>query len=160
MQICVLDENPIVCAQYHNNKHVVKLIVEYAQLMSSAHHAFDTPIKDQVYRKTHFNHPLAKWVRASKDNYSWIYELFLALSSEYTYRYEKNHKTFREKAELLSIVPDLPDIGLTEFVQCMPECCKVEGDAVTAYRKFYHHHKSHIGYWKRRAAPGWWNYEA
>ena len=155
MNIFVLDENPDVAATLHNDKHCVKMIVEIAQLLSTAHHVVGSKYADQLYRKTHENHPCAKWVRESKANYKWTYLLFVALCREYTYRYGRDHKTMVEKGQLLSNIPNLPDVSLTKFEQCMPEDCRVEGDAVSAYRKYYKEHKSHIANWKKRPVPAW-----
>ena len=41
MNIFYLDPDPKVCAEMHNNKHTVKMIIEYAQLMSTAHRVLD-----------------------------------------------------------------------------------------------------------------------
>ena len=38
MNIFVLDNDPKKCAEAHCNKHVVKMILEHAQLMCTAHH--------------------------------------------------------------------------------------------------------------------------
>lgn len=157
MNIFILDENPDVAATLHNDKHVVKMIVETAQLLSTAHHVAGSPIAAKLYRKTHENHPCAKWVRESKANYEWAYFLFNALCIEYTYRYGKQHKTMREKAIALGNIPNIPDVGLTPFPQCMPDDCRVPGDPVSAYRKYYREHKSHIANWKKRDIPEWYS---
>jgi len=157
MNIFILDENPDVAAKLHNDRHVVKMIVETAQLLSTAHHVAESPIAPLLYRKTHTNHPCAKWVRESKANYEWAYRLFVELCHEYTHRYGKTHKTFAEKAIALGNVPELPNVGLTPFPQCMPDECKVEGDAVSAYRKYYQVAKAHIATWKNRETPKWFN---
>jgi hypothetical protein len=157
MNIFVLDKDADRCARYHNDKHVIKMILELAQLMSTAHHVCESPVAEKLYRKTHVNHPCAIWVRESKDNYRWTYGLFMALSSEYTYRYGKTHKTVSEKAEALGIVPpNIPELGLTEIPQCMPDDCKVESDPIEAYRNYYKRHKSHIASWKGRSTPEWY----
>lgn len=156
MNIFILDENQQKCAEYHNDKHCVKMIVEMAQLLSTAHHVAESPIANTLYRKTHVNHPCAKWVRESKDNYEWAYRLFVELCHEYTHRYGKTHKTFMEKAIALGNVPDLPDVGLTAFAQCMPDECK-DDNPIDAYRNYYKEHKSHIASWKNREIPFWFN---
>lgn len=157
MNIFILDKNIDRCAQQHNDKHCVKMIVETAQLLSTAHHVLDSPVASQLYRKTHVNHPCAIWIRESKANYEWAYNLFVALCKEYYYRYEKMHKTFREKAIALGNIPDgIPDIGLTPFKQCMPDECK-DDDAITAYRNYYMTHKRHIASWKKRDVPAWYS---
>ena len=156
MNIFALDMNPDVCARYHNDKHCVKMIVESAQLLSTAHHVAESPVASQLYRKTHTNHPCAKWVRESKANYEWLYFLFVALSHEYTHRYGKTHKTLDEKGIALGNLPNMPDVGLTDFPQCMPDEYKND-DPVEAYREYYRKGKAHLAAWKNRDVPEWWN---
>lgn len=155
MNIFYLHEDTATCARQHNDKHCVKMILEYAQLMSTAHHQADSPIKHLLYKQTHINHPSAIWARESKANYEWLYQLFVELCQEYTYRYGKVHKTFSDKSELLSNVPDLPDIGLTEIPKCMPDACKV-GNVLESYREYYRTEKQSLGTWKNRETPDWW----
>merc|ERR1711991_1117950 len=88
-----------ICAQSHFDKHVLKMILEVAQLLSTAHHMLAPAAaavhleQKRIYRKTHHNHPCARWVRSHKANYVWACDLGLALCEEYTHRYEKEHKT-------------------------------------------------------------------
>ena len=155
MNIFILDNDVKKAAAYHNDKHCVKMILELAQLMSTAHHVTESPFADKLYKKTHVNHPCAIWVRESESNYLWTYRLFVALCDEYSLRYGRLHKTFSERAGWLAMIPELPNVGQTEFKQCMPDDCKVEGDAVQAYRNYYKLHKSHIATWKTDP-PDWW----
>jgi len=85
MNIFYLDHNPVLCAQYHCDAHVVKMILESAQLLSTAHRETDSPYADFCYKSTHKNHPSAIWVRESTDHYSWLFELFKELSNEFVY---------------------------------------------------------------------------
>jgi hypothetical protein len=158
MNIFLLDEDVQQAARYHNDKHVVKMILETAQLLSTAHHVYESPLAESLYRKTHVNHPSAVWVRESASNYVWAYYLFEELCNEYTFRYGKVHKTWVEKSDALMYLPEnMPDRGLTEFPQCMPDECKVEGNPVQAYRNYYKMHKNHIAKWTNREVPYWWN---
>ena len=112
MNIFYLDKNPQVCAEMHTDKHTIKMILEYAQLLSTAHRVLDgTPRtvsnafsgrrsvvydlasgrNDVLYRATHINHPSAIWVRQSEQNYRWLFTLFCELLGEYNYRYGKIH---------------------------------------------------------------------
>lgn len=155
MNIFVLDLDPVIAASYHNDKHCVKMILEYAQLLSSAHHSFDTEYKDQCYKLTHKNHPCAVWVRESSANYVWLFKLFEALCHEYTKRYGKMHKTYVEKCSVFENVPNgYTNHTMTEFPQAVTESCK-HHDTVTAYREYYIKEKSHIGVWKTRI-PLWY----
>jgi hypothetical protein len=151
MNIFILDYNIEKCAQYHCDKHVVKMCIEYAQLLSSVHHHYGKPAG---YRLTHKNHPCAVWARASLSNYQYLMELTFALGDEYTYRYGKHHKS----VELVESLPPLEfiDIGLTPFAKAIavPEI-KAIPDAVDAYREYYRVEKAGIVSWKKREVPEW-----
>jgi len=151
VNIFVLDNDIQKCVQYTVNRHVVKMVLETAQLLCS-------PFEKAPYKRTHYNHPCAVWSRSSKENYKWLIEYGLALSSEYTYRYEKVHKSSevikwcKDNVDLL----DLEDKGLTLFAQAMPEEYR-HSDPVIAYRMYYIHDKQHIAHWKKRDIPWWWS---
>jgi hypothetical protein len=131
------------------------MILEYAQLMSTAHHEFDSYWKDQVYKPTHKNHPCAIWVRESADNYMLLFTLFKELCKEYTYRYGKVHKTDREKSHILFHVPDgLQFSMVTKPAQAMPDDYKCD-DAVEAYRRYFNAEKRNLFSWKNRPIPEW-----
>lgn len=155
MNIFVLDLDPIKAAQYHNDKHCVKMVLETAQLLSSAHHILDSPFKDVVYKLTHKNHPCALWVRESKDNYTWLFMLFEALAIEYRLRYGRQHKSWVTKSEYLQYNPIQAQKDLTPFPLCMPDNCKILGDPVASYRNYYIKEKAHIAKWKT-GVPYWW----
>jgi hypothetical protein len=91
MNIFILDTNPRIAAKMHCDKHVPKMILETAQMLSTAHHVYDTPQAPLVYKKAHLNHPCTIWVRESVDNYSWAFELFRELNNEFVRRRGKKH---------------------------------------------------------------------
>jgi len=154
MNIFVLHETPELSATYHCDKHVVKMIVETAQLLSVAHHIYNTPQKDFVYKRNHEHHPCTKWVCRSKDNYVWAFRLLNNLLLEYTLRYKKIHKT-TEKVSILENIPEkIPNIGLTPFVLVMPEEYR-NPNPVTAYRTYYDKEKRRFARWKC-GSPDWW----
>lgn len=97
MNIFVLDKDPVKAAQFHCDKHVVKMITESAQMLSTVHHMCGIPPSmdvNQIYLKAHVNHPCTIWARTTLDNYNWLVDLGIALCSEYTWHYEnKIHKT-------------------------------------------------------------------
>ena len=157
MNAFYLDEDIYVNASYHCDKHVVKMILEYAQLLSTAHHIHESDIAHMVYRKTHYNHPSAIWARANGMNYAYLYYLFKALCSEYTTRYGKVHKTWTKLGLLLAKIPDKMELG--EFYpppQCMPDQYK-QPDTVKAYRAYYLGDKQSFAKWKYTTEPYWWN---
>lgn len=146
MNIFYLDRDPEVAAAYHCDKHVVKMILETAQLLSTAHHELGSGT-DEMYKSTHKNHPSARWVRESSDHYEWTYSLFVNLLEEYTFRYGKYHKSER----LLDILKELPtSIRFNGFIdppQCMPDAYK-HTDAVQAYIDYYSNNKKSIALYK------------
>lgn len=154
MNIFVLDNDTKKCAVYHNDKHVVKMILEYAQLLCGAHHM--TESKHEIpYKLSHKNHPSAIWTRECIENYIWLCDLGLELCEEYTYRYGKRHKTQDVIEWALVHKPKIKSNNdITPFALAMPDECKV-GDAVESYRTYYMVDKRKIANWKNRETPEW-----
>jgi hypothetical protein len=152
MNIFILDENIERCARYHCDQHVVKMILESAQLLCTALNkkGFETP-----YRSTHVNHPCVLWTEASYANFRYLSQLAIALNREYRYRYKagEDHKSLAVIQHIQHI--EYEDNGLTEFAQAMPEEYKVPGDAIAAYRNFYLGEKLSFATWTRRRKPHW-----
>jgi hypothetical protein len=161
LNIFVLHSDTHLAAAYHCDKHVVKMILESAQMLSTAHHLCGAFISSKLYKKTHENHPCNVWVRQSKQNYQWLHDLFGQLLAEHQYRYSlrtlgKSHKCW-ELFELLGVTPkNIPDIGLTMWPQCVPDKYKVKDDPIAAYRQFYLGEKSRFAKWKYTDAPKWY----
>lgn len=153
MNIFFLHMIPSICAIYHLDKHVVKMILETAQLLCSAHHLSDSNF-EPPYKLTHKNHPCAIWTRTSLDNYKWLVELGKELCKEYTYRYGKIHKCQTVIEQLDNNLPPIPEIGFTTPALAMPNEYKGD-DAVESYRAYYLFEKSHILFWKKRDTPHW-----
>lgn len=155
MNIFVLSADPVEAAQAQCNKHVVKMIVETAQLLSSAH-----PGETAPYRHTHVNHPCAKWTRASLDNYRWLARHGVALCAEYTRRYDKLHKTQSVLEWLSWNLPELPVLEMTPFVIAIKDPTYWRSDVIEAYRAYYIGEKKRFARWAPRAAPPlWWPFE-
>ena len=157
MNIFYLQREPEACAHDHCDKHVPKMILEYAQLMSTAHRELDgDDCVDQLYKSTHKNHPSAIWTRSSDQHYMWLYELFCALSEEYQLRYGKEHLTFTKLHGLLKYLPhNIQANGFSDPPQCMPDEYKHD-DCITAYREFYRHDKSRFAKWQYSDVPTWY----
>lgn len=154
MNIFILDKDVKKCAQYHCDKHVVKMILETAQLLCGVHH-MTAQVTDQVpYKLSHKNHPCAIWARESYTNYLYLCELGLALCDEYTHRYGKRHKSMEVILWCIGNRPNIADKGLTEFAKAMPEEYKVKS-AVESYRNYYRGAKSGFASWKNRDIPKW-----
>ena len=180
MNIFVLHEDPIVAAQMVCDKHVGKMIIESAQMLSTVHRMLDgIPEKrpsrsgktiqtyytfgdkrdDLYYLAVHKFHPCTTWTAKSKTNYEWHYDHFRGLANEFEYRRNKQHVSWQKLGIMLSKPPkNIPDIGLTEFAQAMSHYpdCKVEGDPVKAYRNYYHAAKPFAKWDWGRPTPSWW----
>lgn len=157
MNVFVLDINPTKLAEYHNDKHIVKMVLETAQLLSSVHHMLDSPLKDECYRLTHKNHPWAVWARANAFNYQWLFQVFGALAGEYTFRYGRVHKSWDTKKDILVHIP----MGfhqtdeMTSMPLCMPDYC-IKDNVIDSYRNYYMTEKAHIAKWTKRQPPSWY----
>lgn len=178
MNIFYLDSNTKTCAQYHCDKHVVKMIIEYAQLMSTAHRLLDgeqyigksklgrnikrwkhpnSELEETLYKASHINHPSAVWARQSSANYNWLYNLWLDLCMEYNHRYGKDHLTWTKLMVPLGSLPDNIYHGpMTEMPQCMPDHCKMESP-IDAYKQYYRKEKQRFAKWTKRQIPEWFN---
>ena len=171
MNIFYLDRDPVIAAQMMCDKHVVKMILESAQMLSTAHRVLDGDEYANemgLYKLAHKNHPSTIWVRSSELNYRWLWEHYVALMDEYTYRYDKTHATSRLR-DALNKTPDnipstqYPNISSTQYPNtdppmCMPDYCKGD-DTVLSYQTYYIVEKSGFAKWKRRDIPEWFNAE-
>ena len=161
MNIFILDKDIKKCAQYHCDKHVVKMILETAQLLCGVHHvtAHDT-VHDTAhvpYKLSHKNHPCAIWARESFSNYVYLCELGLELCKEYTHRYGKRHKSLDVILWCIVNRPNIPDKGFTEPAKAMPDEYKVKS-VVESYRNYYRGAKSGFASWKMRETPEWFTF--
>jgi hypothetical protein len=179
MNLFFLDISPKKAASYHCDKHVVKMILETAQLLYSAHWILNKDT-DWVlmapfggYKKTHTGHPLSVWVRSSIVNYLYTCSLGLYLCAEYTDRYNRIHKTQQHLEWLVNNIPKTPSYtdkidyktkrffgkpfvkGMTPIPLCMPEIY-FTNCAVESYRKYYIGDKKGFAKWKHNYKPPWW----
>ena len=177
MNIFGLSTDPIESAEMMCDKHIVKMIVESAQLLSTAHRIVDGVeyydksknnrrikrwkhpdylLEKTLYQTVSWNHPSAVWARKSNNNYNWLFCHFDALCREYTYRYGKIHSTEERLLDVLKNPPTSIAIGpLTPLPQAMPD--KYKGVYyVDAYRRYYVGDKIGFAKWTRRDAPDWW----
>ena len=178
MNIFYLDNNVTKCAEYHMDRHVVKMILEYCQLMSTAHRILDgleyedyspngrrvkrfklPETKDSViYSATHINHPSAVWARANKQNYLWLHKLTVALAREYTHRYGKVHacETNGLIKTLATPPNNIPNGKFTEPTPAMPKEYISDDDSIKSYREYYRKGKTHLASWSERSLPDWY----
>jgi len=182
MNIFYLDSDTQKCAEMHNDKHCIKMILEYAQLLSTAHRVLDGVLtvglsksgrkrqqyvlpderEQMLYSATHVNHPSAVWCRQTDSNYIWLSKLLKELCKEYTYRYGKVHKC--EQIGLVDALfhntpKNIRNGNFTGPTPAMPDECKVENDSLQSYRNYYAMNKQHLASWKgkinSRMTPSW-----
>lgn len=153
MNIFYLARNPRVCAQHHCDKHVVKMILETAQVLSAVHNRYGLTT---TYKATHMKHPSTLWAGDSDSHYRWLLKLGLELCDEYTIRYNKVHSCYDLLVNELSFVPkDIPCKGWTPPPQCMPDEYKGT-NTIKAYRDYYLGDKIRFAKWSVRKPPTWW----
>lgn len=175
MNIFYVDPDPVTAAQSLVDKHVVKMILESAQLLSTAHRVIDGQQvagksktgrnvkrwvlpdnrENEIYTATHVNHPSAVWTRTAVENYWWLVEHFAGLLDEYTYRYEKRHKCFDLLMPLQSPPHKLKDFPMTPMPSAMAEEYRISDDPLTNYRNYYKIGKSSMHKWTKRNPPEW-----
>ena len=146
MNIFYLDKDPKLAAIYQYNKHVVKMILESAQMLCTAHHCYGSAEQkaNVPYKQAHLNHPSTIWARQSKSTYMWLYEHMMALGTEYYVRYGKTHLTITKCKEFLATPPKhIQGDEWSQPPQAMPDEYKHE-DSIIAYWQYYINGKSHI----------------
>ena len=180
MNIFLLDESPGVAARMHCDKHVPKMIVESAQMLSTAHRMLDGVFEKRpsksgktmskywclpderesiMYKAVHMHDPCTVWTTQSNNNYTWHWVHFAALCDEYAYRYGKVHATDKLLRKALQSLPRNIPIGyLTPQPLAMksnPECMN-ESDVVGSYRSFYQTKQARFKMvWTKREVPKW-----
>ena len=151
MNIFILDKDSSISAKMHFDTHVVKMILESAQILSTICRREG---EDIGYKKTHLYHPCTIWAGESLSNWIWLKNFALELNKEYKYRFDhnKNHKS----AELILKLPNpnIKDKGLTPFAQAMPDKYK-DKEVVKAYRRYYICEKMHLLKYTKRRRPKW-----
>ena len=163
MNIFYIDKDPVKAARMQCDKHVVKMALESAQILCTAHRVLDgkpyaqqnlglggrrtthyrlDDTRENILYKTNFiNHPCNVWCRESKQNYDWLYEHFKALCMEYKRRYDKEHTSWIKLGATLYWAPKkINNIGITPHALAFKDfydTCLVEGDPVKSYQNYY-----------------------
>lgn len=153
MNIFLLDRDVEKCASYMVDNHVVKMITEHAQMLSTVVRLNGG---DAGYKVTHPHHPCTRWVGASLSNWFYLKALTHWMHLEWQYRFDHPRDHWHKAYGIIQSlpIPDIPDVGLTPFAQAMPEQYRHK-DAVVAYRNFYNGDKRHLFKWKKREQPEW-----
>ena len=151
------------------------MVIEYAQLLSTAHRVLDGQqywdktkngrrikrykmfnkyLDTELYLAAHVRHPSAIWTRQSIHHYNWLFDLWFALSKEYEYRYNREHLTFTKLNKILMKAPKgIPRDEWSDPPPAMPDDCKIDGDSIASYHKYYREHKSGFNNFKGRDEP-------
>lgn len=159
MNIFYLDDCPYIASTYHADTHVVKMAIETAQLLSTAHHILSPEADNsELYKPTHVNHPCSVWVRENSANYQWAWQLLDGLLKEFRLRRGKTHATER-LLPLLAVRPDLSEaVEHSLPALAMPDVFKC-ADPVLSYRRYYRQKYAEgiVAYaWsEERQAPAW-----
>ena len=136
MNIFYLDKDPNKAARLQYNKHVVKMLLESAQMLCAAHHVLGNP-DDVPYKQAHLNHPSTVWTRRSKSTYMWLYNHMMALGDEYTKRYGKTHLSITKCKDFLAIPPrHIQGDDWCQPPQAMPDEYK-DKCSIQAYWNYY-----------------------
>ena len=159
MNIFYFNECPTESAQAQPDKMLVKMPLETAQMLCTAHRELDgNEYADEqgLYKRAYWNHPCTIWARESSANYFWLYKHFLALGREYTFRYGKIHKSVDKLSRALFKQPDnISRTGMTTLAQAMPDEYKHD-DPTVAYRDYVIHEKHYAKWEQGRDKPEWW----
>ena len=161
MNIFYFNECPVASAQAQPDKMLVKMPLETAQMLCTAHRELDgDEYADSVglYKRAYWNHPCTIWARECSANYFWLYRHFLALGTEYNYRYGKTHASITKLGKHLSKIPDtIKRTGWikTPLAQAMPDEYKHE-DPIVAYRRYVINEKHYAKWEQNRLKPTWW----
>ena len=183
MNIFALHESPEVSAEMACDKHVVKMILESAQLLCTVHRVLDgteytdlrkigrkikrwrldNDIKENLlYKAGWLKHPSTVWLMQSAYNYNWLYRHMMALNEEYKLRWQKDkdHISITKLSQLLSVPPKNARVDVigTDATPAMPDHCKIPGDSVGSYRKYYILEKRRFAKWEKPNAvmPDWY----
>jgi Pyrimidine dimer DNA glycosylase len=139
MNIFYVDSHAGRAARALGDKHVVKMILESCQMLSSAHRVLDgreviqrrtnksgkvtnvrhfelvgPTIEGLLYRATHVNHPSNVWARSTPASYAWLYQHTVALLDEYERRYHKPGKPAHKCWDLMRELERVP-AGIDEL---------------------------------------------
>ena len=153
MNIFIVDEDPITSARLLPDKHVTKMILESAQMLSIVFSPWywdcgtvakvnGEPFKTE--KGAFRNHPCTAWAAECQANCAWLIQHACALCTEFRYRYDHKHKlenSLFECKKLFQRVTGNPITvyrEVTSFARAMPEEFKLDTSItdVEAYRMY------------------------
>lgn len=152
MNIFVLDQEPWKAAEYHCDQHVVKMVLETAQMLSTALRA--RGFEEGLYKSSYQHHPCTVWAGEAEGNLSWLTELGMGLLYEYTKRYHKVHASSSIIHRAQDYIDTLDHEPVTPRPLAMPDKYKTEC-AVESYRAYYIGEKMRFARYVRAPMPEW-----
>jgi hypothetical protein len=136
MNIFVSDPNPVLSAYALDDRRLVKMILESAQMLSFAMRGRGPSFELQALLyglgKAHHNHPCTKWVLESQANFDWLWTHANAMENLFCLQRNKRHAA-RPLLDLIRLEAG-PDtlIQPRYFVNCTPH---KDEPVHSAYRK-------------------------
>lgn len=171
MNIFVLDKNPYIAARDLCDKHIIKMIVESAQMLANCFTlerlaADDCPRNFNGNPRSHGyrNHPCTRWAMESSANMDWLIKNAIGMCEEKVKRYGGGHfsESFIRWCDLNRNDSIVPLGKLTDFAIAISPtslCREVEGfddlSAVEKYRLYYIYDKAKFATW-RTSPPAWY----
>lgn len=165
MNVFVLDENPNVAAQALCDKHLIKMQLESAQLLSTVVYLRTGVTHAGLYKPTHIHHPCTQHMVKSWAYTQWVFNNARGMNAEYRLRYRKvySHASYFISVQAKAILEALEWPSETELVVPLAIHESIKGDrthapiaeAVQLYRQYYIEHKAHIATWNKSVQPSW-----
>ena len=153
MNIFVVDRDPIRAASQLPDRHVTKMILESAQMLSIvfSKHYWDIgevakvngdPFKTE--RGAFKNHPCTQWAADSEYNCAWLIQHAMGLLAEFNLRYGKQHGLNKSLFNVKRLFHREVGHAITchkmveSFARAMPEQWKFDDtiDDITAYQLY------------------------
>lgn len=138
MNIFYLSQCAYTSAEWMHEKHTVKMVLESAQILSTAVQMNIMETDNRLFKCAHIYHPSVKWVSESIWHYEWLMRHYQALSAKYARVFNRDHIAYTRLISYLREYYDLfPDNGFRHPPLCMPDKYKVHDSAEACYRAYY-----------------------
>lgn len=170
MNIFFLSTSTRRCARWHCDKHVVKMILEYTQILYTSNHVNggtatvmeSAPIclstGARGYKLHAKNHPSVLWASESLAHYMWLLSLALDLVQEHSFRFSP--KAIHACHPHLVWLRAHPPPGLFSHLlwkrdppPAMPEEYRVNSRSIDCYRAYYNGGKRGLLKYTKRSLP-------
>lgn len=158
MNMFWLHDDSEVSARLHCDRHVTKMCIEYAQILSTAAELQGFHDPDRMYEPIpNLNRKVHEWAAESADNFVRLLKMAKALGNEFEHRYGNHHASMVDVISEFDLTElNMDYVGATEPPLCMPDEYQVEGDVIKSYRNFYNHGKTWDLSWTKRDVPDWY----